>query len=213
MHGGRRRFHIPPCHAEPAAREVVLKSAGWRGGGFPAHEKCPAPTRRAGHFRVRLSGRYNALYLAAPWGLQGVRPGTPRDPILRLRTRIQRALAGPAVFGPLPPFLPPVDRGWGRYPPRRQKPACGLAAGDVGLETGTIRSCPKDRHPRDGPPHCPFRFPSTGYTGAGVKIKNRGRNREHHGGDTARRGYFFSSLTLKSVNLRPRSFDYGSLCT
>ena len=38
MHGGRRRFHIPPCHAEPAAREVVLKSAGWRGGGFPAHE-------------------------------------------------------------------------------------------------------------------------------------------------------------------------------
>lgn len=118
-----------------------------------------------------------------------MRPGTPRDPILRLRTRIQRALAGPAVFGPLPPFLPPVDRGWGRYPPRRQKPACGLAAGDVGLETGTIRSCPKDRHPRDGPPHCPFRFPSTGYTGAGVKIKNRGRNREHHGGDTARRGY------------------------
>ena len=65
MHGGRRRFHIPPCHAEPAAREVVLKSAGWRGGGFPAHEKCPAPARRAGHFRVRLSGRYNALYLAA----------------------------------------------------------------------------------------------------------------------------------------------------
>ena len=152
-------------------------------------------------------------YTLPPRRRQGVRPGTPRDPILRLRTRIQRALAGPAVFGPLPPFLPPVDRGWGRYPPRRQKPACGLAAGDVGLETGTIRSCPKDRHPRDGPPHCPFRFPSTGYTGAGVKIKNRGRNREHHGGDTARRGYFFSSLTLKSVNLRPRSFDYGSLCT
>ena len=113
MHGGRRRFHIPPCHAEPAAREVVLKSAGWRGGGFPAHEKCPAPARRAGHFRVRLSGRYNALYLAAPWGLQGVRPGTPRDPVLRLRLRWKRALTGPQACAPLPPFLPPFTGGRG----------------------------------------------------------------------------------------------------
>ena len=212
MHGGRRRFHIPPCHAEPAAREVVLKSAGWRGGGFPAHEKCPAPARRAGHFRVRLSGRYNALYLAAQKAARRA-PGDTPGPRFAASAAQATGLDWPAACAPLPPFLPPVDRGWGRYPPRRQKPACGLAAGDVGLETGTIRSCPKDRHPRDGPPHCPFRFPSTGYTGAGVKIKNRGRNREHHGGDTARRGYFFSSLTLKSVNLRPRSFDYGSLCT
>ena len=125
MHGGRRRFHIPPCHAEPAAREVVLKSAGWRGGGFPAHEKCPAPTRRAGHFRVRLSGRYNALYLAAPWGLQGVRPGTPRDPVLRLRLRWKRALTGPQACAPLPPFLPPFTGGRGCTPPGRQKRACG----------------------------------------------------------------------------------------
>ena len=90
-----RAFHIPPCHVEPAAGKLLLNPAGWRGGGFPAHEKCPAPTRRAGHFRVRLSGRYNALYLAAPWGLQGVRPGTPRDPVLRLRLRWKRALTGP----------------------------------------------------------------------------------------------------------------------
>lgn len=80
MHGGRRRFHIPPCHAEPAAREVVLKSAGWRGGGFPAHEKCPAPARRAGHFRVRLSGRYNALYLAAQKAARRAPRGHPGTP-------------------------------------------------------------------------------------------------------------------------------------
>ena len=213
MHGGRRRFHIPPCHAEPAAREVVLKSAGWRGGGFPAHEKCPAPARRAGHFRVRLSGRYNALYLAAQKAARRAPGDTPGPHFAASDSNT----AGPGRPRRVRPFAAVFAAGGpgggGRYPPRRQKPACGLAAGDVGLETGTIRSCPKDRHPRDGPPHCPFRFPSTGYTGAGVKIKNRGRNREHHGGDTARRGYFFSSLTLKSVNLRPRSFDYGSLCT
>ena len=69
--------------------------------------------RRAGHFRVRLSGRYNALYLAAPWGLQGVRPGTPRDPVLRLRLRWKRVLTGPQACAPLPPFLPPFTKGRG----------------------------------------------------------------------------------------------------
>lgn len=82
-----------PCGTR--RREAAVKPGRRRCGGFPAHEKCPAPTRRAGHFRVRLSGRYNALYLAAPWGLQGVRPGTPRDPVLRLRLRWKRALTGP----------------------------------------------------------------------------------------------------------------------
>ena len=106
-----RAFHIPPCHVEPAAGKLLLNPAGWRGGGFPAHEKCPAPKRLAGHFRVRLSGRYNALYLAAPWGLQGVRPGTPRDPVLRLRLRWKRALTGPQACAPLPPFLPPFIGG------------------------------------------------------------------------------------------------------
>ena len=113
---------------EPAARKLLQNPAGWCGGGFPAHEKCPAQVGvpanrmvcgersnpgavslcrkaqamsgghcddRAGHFRVRLSGRYNVLYLAAPWGLQGVRPGTPRDPVLRLRLRWKRALIAP----------------------------------------------------------------------------------------------------------------------
>ena len=100
-----------PCGTR--RREAAVKPGRRRCGGFPAHEKCPAPTRRAGHFRVRLSGRYNALYLAAPWGLQGVRPGTPRDPVLRLRLRWKRALTGPQPAPPLPPFLPPFTGGGG----------------------------------------------------------------------------------------------------
>ena len=47
---------------------------------FPAHKKCSAPDEGAEHFCVRLSGRYNALYLAAPLGLARCAPGTPRTP-------------------------------------------------------------------------------------------------------------------------------------
>ena len=47
---------------------------------FPAHKKCSAPDEGAEHFCVRLSGRYNALYLAAPLGLARCAPGTPRAP-------------------------------------------------------------------------------------------------------------------------------------
>lgn len=109
MHGGRRRFHIPPCHAEPAAREVVLKSAGWRGGGFPAHEKCPAPARRAGHFRVRLSGRYNALYLAAQKAARRA-PGDTPGPRFAASAALETGLDRPAACAPLPLFLPPFTR-------------------------------------------------------------------------------------------------------
>ena len=109
-------------------KETAVKPGRRRCGGFPAHEKCPAPTRGGGHFRVRLSGWYNALYLAAPWGLQGVRPGTPRDPVLRLRRRWKRALTGPQACAPLPPFLPPFTGGRGCTPPGRQKRSCGRTA-------------------------------------------------------------------------------------
>ena len=129
-----RAFHIPPCHVEPAAGKLLLNPAGWRGGGFPAHEKCPAPTRRAGHFRVRLSGRYNALYLAAPCGLQGVRPGTPRDPVLRLRLRWKRALTGPQPAPLCRRFCRP-SLGVGVYPSRAAKTR--LRA-DGGRRTGVI---------------------------------------------------------------------------
>ena len=76
-----RAFSHPALPYGTRRTEAAAEGKDWCGGGFPAHEKCPAPSRRAGHFRVRLSGRYNALYLAAPGGQQGVRPGIPRDPV------------------------------------------------------------------------------------------------------------------------------------
>ena len=128
-------FTYRPANVEPAAERLLLHPARlWYGGGFPAREKCPAPTRRAGHFRVRLSGRYNALYLAAPWGLQGVRPGTPRDPVLRLRLRRQRALVGPQP-APLCRCFCRLSLGVGVYPSWAAKTR--LRA-DGGRKTGVI---------------------------------------------------------------------------
>lgn len=69
-------FHIPPRQMEPAVGKPVLIVQPMRRR-FPRPRKLPAPTRRTGHFHVRLSGRYNALYLAVgkvcAWG----HPGTP----------------------------------------------------------------------------------------------------------------------------------------
>ena len=124
MHGGRRRFHIPPCHAEPAAREVVLKSAGWRGGGFPAHEKCPAPARRAGHFRVRLSGRYNALYLAAQKAARRA-PGDTPGPHFAASDSNTAGPGRPRRVRPFAAVFAALHWGRGCTPPGRQKRACG----------------------------------------------------------------------------------------
>ena len=121
-----------PCGTRRRGGVAVIRQPS--GGGFPAHEKCPAPMRRAGHFRVRLSGRYNALYLAAPWGLQGVRPGTPRDPVLRLRLRWKRALTGPQPAPLCRRFCRP-SLGVGVYPSWAAKTR--LRA-DGGRRTGVI---------------------------------------------------------------------------
>lgn len=58
---------------------------------------------------VRLSGRYNALYLTPRWGLQGVRPGTPRDPVGDFTLAEKKALT--CAF-----FLPSLRRSFCRRP-------------------------------------------------------------------------------------------------
>ena len=50
---------------------------------------------------------------ASSWGPQGVRPGPPRAPLLRLRLRWNRPLTVPQACAPLPPFLPPFIGGRG----------------------------------------------------------------------------------------------------
>ena len=95
-------FHIPPRQMEPAVGKPVLIVQPMRRR-FPRPRKLPAPTRRTGHFHVRLSGRYNALYLAVgkvcAWG----HPGTPyaalpspevRASPLFLPLRLYRACGG-----------------------------------------------------------------------------------------------------------------------
>ena len=87
-------FHIPPRQMEPAAGKPVLIGQPVRRR-FPRPRKRPAPTRRAGHFHVRVSGRYNALYLAVGKVCAQGHPGTP-----------YAALPQPEVRAS-PPFLPP----------------------------------------------------------------------------------------------------------
>ena len=143
MHGGRRRFHIPPCHAEPAAREVVLKSAGWRGGGFPAHEKCPAPARRAGHFRVRLSGRYNALYLAAQKAARRAPGDTPGPHFAASDSNT----AGPGRPRRVRPFAAVFDAGGPGVgavtPPGAKTPPAGWLRGTWGWRRGQYEAAQK----------------------------------------------------------------------
>lgn len=87
-------FHIPPRQMEPAVGKSPLNRQPVQRR-FPRPRKCPAPTRRAGHFHVRLSGRYNALYLAVGKVCARGHPGTP-----------YAALPLPEVRAS-PPFLPP----------------------------------------------------------------------------------------------------------
>lgn len=130
-----RAFSHPALPYGTRRTEAVAEGKDWCGGGFPAHEKCPAPSRRAGHFRVRLSGRYNALYLAAPGGQQGVRPGIPRDPVCGFGC----AGNGPCLARILRPFAAVFAAGH-RGGERPHPGGKNAPAGDVGRETGDSKN-------------------------------------------------------------------------
>ena len=193
MYGGRRHFHIPPCHAEPAAREVLLKSAGWLGGGFPAHEKCPGPCKEGRAFsRAVCQGGINALYTCRPEGGKACARGHPGIPFCGFGLEYSGPWQAPSCSAHCRRFC----RRWtgdrvGALPGGKTHLRAGC--GGRGAGDGDDTKLP------ESPPQAVTRVTALRIvrSGAGVKIKNRRRNREHHGGDTARRVCFSSSLIFE----------------